>query len=566
MPRSRSILLSLTVATSLPVILVAHPQGPDRPRLSDVWIAGDPVTDLDGRPITVADLGRRLPSSALWVLRVQAAWCGTCRWHAAWTPSLTTRYGDRVSVIDLLFADEDNQPATVEVGRQWRDRTTDAAVTLVGTVVPDRLQAVFGVPAPLPRILLVDARTLSVSATLANPAPDRLLAAIDQVLDPARAAPPSASTLVDGLFSTDQWALIQGMRLPSGPPPDPTNQVADDPDAAAFGFHLFVDKLLSPAGVACSSCHHAEKLFTDGLPVPNDGSGHGRRNMPTVLLAGLARSQLWDGRADSLWSQAVMPFEDADEMASSRLFVAHAVRQRHWGSYEAIFGPLPDLDDRQRFPRHGRPGTADWDRMREADRDAVTRVFVNVGKAIAAFERSLRVAPGPLDRYATGQADALGPQEKDGLLAFLQAGCAQCHDGPRLSNDAFHNLRFPTGRIDREPDGGRIAGLPVLLASEFSRHGRYSDAPAPTRASIASDRAVGAFRTPTLRGVGATAPYGHGGTFASLTAVVEAHRTGGLPPDSPLAVGPAEPCAQGFDPALTPRIVRFLNALHANFR
>lgn len=565
MSRLLPIALTLAVATSLiPALAAEPPRFTQAQTLTEIWPTEGQITDLDGRPVLAATLRGRF-SSALWIVRIQAEWCGTCQWQAAWTPILNARYGNRISTIDLLFADEDNQPADREAGRRWLNRSRGDTVVLVGDL-PGTLGDIFGSPAPLPRILLVDARTLSIVAALANPSPDRLLAAVDHALDPVRPAAATGDPLIDGLFTADQWALIEGMRLPITPPPDPTNLVADDPDAASFGFNLFFDKLLSPAGVACSSCHNAERLFTDGQAVPNDGTGHGRRNMPTVLLAGHARSQLWDGRADSLWSQAVMPFEDPTEMASSRLFVAHTVRARHWGSYEAIFGALPDLEDWRRFPRHGGPGAPDWERMRPEDRDAVSRVFVNVGKALAAFQRSLRMAQSPLDRYAAGDREAMGEREKDGLLAFLQAGCAQCHFGPRLSNDAFHNLRFPTGRIDGEPDRGRIDGLPVLLSSEFSRQSRFSDAPAPARAHMAGDHALGGFRTPSLRGVAATAPYGHGGTFGTLNAVIDAHRIGGLPADSPFTIGTAEPWSQGFDPALTPRIIRFLSSLHAKFR
>ncbi len=540
------------------------PSGAPSRDLRDLWPAEPHVTDLRGTPISAATLQARL-SEPLWVVRVQAAWCGTCQWHAAWTPALAARYAGRVAVVDLLIADAENQPPDVAAGRSWQDLTEDRTITLVAAN-RGRLDVLFPDPAPLPRVVLVDARTRAVAAVLANPSPDRLLAAIDEALGSDRGPAQAAPALVDGRFTGDQWALIEGMRVPAESPPDPTNRVADDPAAAAFGFHLFFDKLLSPASVACSSCHNAERLFTDGQAVPNDGTGHARRNMPTVLLTGLAQTQLWDGRADTLWGQAVMPFEDQTEMGSSRLFVAHAIRSRHWGSYEAVFGPLPDLDDRARFPAQGGPGSPEWERMRPADRDAVSRVFANVGKAIAAFERSLRVLPGPLDRYAAGELDALDDEAKDGLAAFLEAGCAQCHFGPRLANDAFHNLRFATGRRDGAADLGRLDGLPVLLESEFTGQGPFSDARIPARRIVPGDHALGAFKTPSLRGAVTTAPYGHGGSFGTLASVVGAHRTGGLPPDDPRAAGTLEPWARGFDPAFTPRIVRFLNSLPAAFR
>jgi len=265
-----------------------------------------------------------------------------------------------------------------------------------------------------------------------------------------------------------------------------------------------------------------------------------------------------------MWSQAVMPIEDEGEMASDRLYVAHAVGARYRAEYAAVFGPLPDLADGARFPRAGRPGTESWASMRAEDQEAVSRVLANVGKALAAFERRLVVPPTSLDRYAAGDLDALSSAEKDGLAAFLEAGCAQCHFGPRLSNDAFHNLRFATARVDGQPDRGRLDALPALLENEFARHGPFSDAPARPPAAPRLERALGAFRTPGLRGVAATAPYGHGGGFDSLRAVIDAHRTGGLPAGSPATVGDAEPWAQGFDPALTPRIVWFLHGLRAD--
>ena len=84
----------------------------------------------------------------------------------------------------------------------------------------------------------------------------------------------------------------------------------------------------------------------------------------------------------------------------------------------------------------------------------VTRAFVNVGKAIAAYERTFRAKPNALDRYIGGDASALSVLEKEGLSIFAQAGCMQCHWGPRLTDDAFHDTRTPTGHADGTADPG----------------------------------------------------------------------------------------------------------------
>jgi cytochrome c peroxidase len=202
--------------------------------------------------------------------------------------------------------------------------------------------------------------------------------------------------------------------------------------------------------------------------------------------------------------------------------------------------------------------------MPAADRALVNRVYSNVGKALAAYEHSLRPLPNALDRYAGGALDALSAAEKDGLMAFFTAGCAQCHHGPRLTDDSFHALRFPTGHPDRSADRGRLDGLPKLAASEFRRSGAFSDAPTAEVTPASSPNLLGAFKTPGLRGVPFTLPYGHGGSFGGLTSTVEAHRTQGVPADNAAAVGTPEAWLVDFDPALTPRLVAFLLTLRAD--
>lgn len=536
----------------------------DAPRFpSDVT-----VTTVDGQRVPFASLTPRRGDADLWVVRIQAAWCGTCQWHGRESPRWASEMEARATaaIVDVLIADRDNQPATAEDAAEWQALTGAAALAVAGDAAP--FAALFRNPAPLPRVMVVDRRTWNVRATLANPSPSELDAAVSAALPTVASSPrepTSASAgLVDDRFTPDQWALVQAVRLPDRWPADPTNRIAESPLAIALGAALFEETGLAPSRRSCVSCHMPDMLFTNGKDVAGEGIGPGKRNVPTVVLTGHARSLNWDGGVDSGWSQAISPFEEVDEMGSSRLYVAHGIFERQRRGYEAVFGPMPPLSDATRFPPAGRPGTPEWSGMSSADQVAVNTVFANVGKALAAYQRSLRPAPTALDRYAAGDRAALTADEKDGLHAFLKAGCAQCHYGPRLTDDAFHNLRFPTGRGDRQPDRGRTEGIAHLLANEFRADSAFSDAPRPFRTPVDGPHALGAFRTPTLRGVPFTMPYGHGGGFGGLISVVDAHRTGGLPASSRYAIGEAEPWAQGFDAALTRRIVSFLQVLHAD--
>jgi cytochrome c peroxidase len=282
-----------------------------------------------------------------------------------------------------------------------------------------------------------------------------------------------------------------------------------------------------------------------------------------VTFAAWSRWQFWDGRADTLWMQALGPFENAKEFASSRLFVAHAIHDRYASDYEAIFGAMPDLADTARFPPSGKPGDAAWDGMTDADRTEATRVFVNAGKAIAAYERTLRAKPNALDAYAGGDMNALTAPQKDGLAAFFSAGCAQCHYGPRLTDDAFHTVRFPTGRQDGAADRGRLDGIGALLVSDFKSTGTWSDAPRPPYSLATPPSTLGAFKTPALRGVVHTAPYGHGGSLATLEDVVKNYSTSGLEDASPLAAGATEPWVPRFDDPTRNALPAFLQTLTA---
>lgn len=513
------------------------------------------------------------PRSRLLMIRVSAGWCGTCRWHAAHTGEIRARlFGERLRVIDLVVADDDNLPAAKEDATKWRARID--APDAVGIDPRHQLQPLDPSHRPLPLIVLVDTRTMKVVNTLGNPDPDTLDLRIRQELALLDGEPmPEASSLerIDGLFSRNQWDMVCDMTLPTSPPPDPTNAHADDPAAQSFGRLLFADPFLSPSGkVSCATCHDPGQNFADGRP-QSIGVATVDRNAPSVALAAYSRWQFWDGRADTLWMQALGPLENAKEMDSSRLFVAHAVFDRYKSPYEAVFGALPPLADMGRFPAAGKPDEPTWKAMTADDQKAATRVFVNVGKAIAAFERSLRIKSNSLDAYVAGDVSALTPEQKTGLNTFFVAGCAQCHYGPRLTDDAFHVVRFPTGRQDSAPDRGRVDGIDPLVKGEFNAASQYSDSRSAgdwlpwlaERKREGEQQMLGAFKTPSLRGVSSTGPYGHGGSLPTLADVVKTYSTGGLDPSDPRTVGSSEPWVSNFADHHRAPLEAFLRVLSA---
>ncbi|NBP51624.1 MAG: hypothetical protein EBU70_10715 [Actinobacteria bacterium] len=109
-------------------------------------------------------------------------------------------------------------------------------------------------------------------------------------------------------------------------PPDPTNRWADDAAAAHLGHLLFFDVGLSATQtVNCATCHAPAYGFSDRRALAV-GVGTGTRHSMTVLNAAHQRWFTWDGRADTLWSQATQPFESPAEMATPRATVlAHVL-------------------------------------------------------------------------------------------------------------------------------------------------------------------------------------------------------------------------------------------------
>ncbi|HEY0158843.1 MAG TPA: cytochrome c peroxidase [Thermoanaerobaculia bacterium] len=298
-------------------------------------------------------------------------------------------------------------------------------------------------------------------------------------------------------------------------PADPGNRVADDPRAVALGHRLFFDTRLSSNGkVSCATCHVANREFQDDKPLANGVGTTARRTMPVAGTA-YAPFLFWDGRKDSLWSQALGPLESPVEHGGTRDQYARVIAANYRAPYEEIFGPLPDL----------------------TRRDGVTAVFVNVGKSIAAYERRIQYGPSRFDRYAdalskTGRAPrgVLTADETAGLRLFLgKANCTQCHNGPLLTNNEFHNTGVAAGAAP-EPDHGRMAGARAVLTDEFNCRSKWSDAKPEQCAELdflvtGSPELERAFKVPSLRNVADRAPYMHAGQLATLEQVVAHYNT-----------------------------------------
>src|SRR5690606_15598302 len=136
-----------------------------------------------------------------------------------------------------------------------------------------------------------------------------------------------------------------------------------------------------------------ERDLADGLPVAR-GLGTAERRAPSLWNLAWSRSFFWDGRADSLWSQALQPIENEVEMGGDRVAIARYVAGDPVLSeaYGRVFGALPAPGQLARLPERAKPmpASADdprhraWEAMSPDDRAAVDRIFVDLGKALAA--------------------------------------------------------------------------------------------------------------------------------------------------------------------------------------
>ncbi|MEM1374107.1 MAG: cytochrome c peroxidase [Pseudomonadota bacterium] len=315
-----------------------------------------------------------------------------------------------------------------------------------------------------------------------------------------------------------------------------------DEDQAKIGQLLFYDKILSGnMNISCGTCHHHSLHGGDGLslgigeggvglgPERTAGTGSDRikkrvpRSAPTLWNLGHkdVRILFHDGRLsisdmygngfnspaeewlpkgfdNILAAQAVLPMTAQFEMAGNpkENEVAGAVHDR-------IDAAWPIIAKRVRIiPEYGEMFVAAFDHI-DAPEDVT---IVEIGNALGAFiGREWQSFDSPYDDWLAGTplpADA----ERGRALFFGKAGCTSCHSGPLLSDQEFYALGLPafgpgrTRRFDPMPrDVGRMGETDALEDA-------YR------------------FRTPSLRNVALTAPYGHNGAYPTLRAMLNHHR------------------------------------------
>ena len=343
-------------------------------------------------------------------------------------------------------------------------------------------------------------------------------------------------------WSGEELKLLRSLSLSSlrPLPKDPSNKHTDDPRAIALGKKLFFDKKFSANGkVSCGTCHMPEFSFTDKLSLARGMGQTTRRTMPLIGAAYNAWF-FWDGRKDSLWSQAIGPIESSVEHGFTRSMCAHRIQDKYKREYEETFGTLPRIDHKS-CPPKASPGTGNpaalkaWNAMKAEDRDTVNRIYANIGKAIAAFVRQILPQPAPFDQYveAVTKNDLVTAEKVmsraavEGLRLFIgKAKCTNCHMGPLFSNSGFHNIGLSTR------DRGRAEGIGKVLGDEFNCFGTYSDAKPEECSELRfidtkREKYEGAFKTPTLRNVADRPPYMHAGQLKTLSEVLSFYRRSG---------------------------------------
>jgi cytochrome c peroxidase len=301
------------------------------------------------------------------------------------------------------------------------------------------------------------------------------------------------------------WDLPKDHPLPLVPDENPMSD-----SKVELGRHLFYDVRLSQdESMSCSSCHHQEFAFSDGLPVPQGLKGDALpRNSMTLTNVAFRATLTWGNPLlKTLEEQTLVPLlgEFPEELGLSSHEQEVLDRLAGIPLYQALFP--------------------------EAFGDAEVTLS-RVVMALASFERTLISTDSPYDRFLAGDEKAINASARRGYALFFseRAECYHCHGGADFTNShhtqdrpnsalAFHN----TALYNTDGEGAYPAPNEGLI--EFT--GNPND--------------MGKYRVPTLRNVGVTGPYMHDGSLATLEEVVAHYNSGGrLIEEGPTAGNGAE--------------------------
>jgi cytochrome c peroxidase len=350
--------------------------------------------------------------------------------------------------------------------------------------------------------------------------------------------------------------------------PDPIEnlipaQASDFYDAAhpsdakvALGRALFFDKVLSGnRNISCATCHHPDRASSDGLSLPLGegavGLGPKRRAGTTVPVFGRvprnsqalfnlgatefvfmfhdgrvtedphnnwgnrfwtpAREQLPPGLDSVLAAQAMFPVLSRVEMVGhkSENEIADAVASDRLGEAWGL------LTDRLRvIPAYVEMFQSAYPEVQSPE----DMTYVQAANAIAAFEAvAFRSTASPFDSYLeTREPAALGTQAMRGMELFYgEAGCSSCHAGRFQTDHEFHAIAMPQIGPGKADGSDQSYWNATGFKRRLEDHGRY-------RVTFRRDDLY-KFRTPSLRNVELTGPWGHAGAYASLEAVIRHH-------------------------------------------
>lgn len=282
------------------------------------------------------------------------------------------------------------------------------------------------------------------------------------------------------------------------------------PKKIALGRRLFFDRRLSPNDtMSCAMCHLPTQGFTVNearLAVGINGQTT-KRNPPTLYNVAYQRRLFHDGREFTLEDQIISPMTNPVEMGNPSIGYA--------------------VDKIRRLPGY----QEQFHQVFGAEVSVVT-----LGKALAAYERTLLSGNSPFDRwYFGGDKTAVSEEVKAGFKIFTGKGqCATCHvvnkEGTLFTGQGFHNTGvaqlklIPEKKIAVDLGGGLIVQMPraqidEILLPPSKDLGRYEITLDPTD--------LWRYKTPSLRNVALTAPYMHNGVLLTLEEVIDYYDGGG---------------------------------------